>query len=76
MAKPKINLKTPWPWLWMAWIAMFLVIEFWAIIDDDPNDTLSEHVWSLMNVSSFIGFAVVSLLVWLIYHFVYERRGK
>lgn len=55
---------------------MFLVIEFWAIFDDDPDDTLSEHVWSLMNMSSFIAFAVVTLLVWLIYHFVWERRGR
>lgn len=76
MAKPRIRWNTPWPWLWVAWILMFLVIEFWAIFDDDPDDTLSEHVWSLMNMSSFIAFAVVTLLVWLIYHFVWERRGR
>lgn len=76
MAKPRINLKSPWPWLWAGWILYFLVVEFWAILDSDPDDTLSEHVWTLINASSFIGFMVVGLLVWLIFHFVWERRGK
>ena len=76
MKKPRINWKKPWVYLWIIWIGMFLVLEFFAIVNDTPDDTLSEHVWSLMNASSFIGFSVVALLVWLIYHFVYERRGK
>ena len=76
MAKPRFRWDTPYPYLWIGWIVSFLVIEFVAIADSDPDDTLSEHVWTLMNASSFIGFAVVSLLVWLIYHFVWERRGR
>lgn len=76
MGKPRIRLNTPWPYLWLAWVIAFLVIEFWAILDGDADDTLSEHVWSLMNASSFIGFAVVALLIWLVYHFVWERRGR
>ena len=76
MPKPRIRLNTPWPYLWAVWILYFLVVEFAAIFNDSPDDTLSEHVWTLMNASSFITFAVVSLLVWLIYHFVWERRGR
>lgn len=74
MTRPRINWRSPWPWLWSAWLLAFVVIETWAILDKDPDDTLSEHVWTLMNASSFITFSVVMLLVWLLYHFVWERR--
>ena len=33
-----------WTWLWVAWGAMFAVIEGVAILNDSRDDTLSEHL--------------------------------
>lgn len=71
-----INWRRPWIWLWIAWIVAFLVIETVAIVNSEPDDTLSEQVWSLMSSSSFVWFAVVALLIWLLYHFVWEGRNR
>lgn len=32
-----------WTWLWIAWIALFAIIETVAIVNDKDEDTLSEH---------------------------------
>ncbi len=39
---------TTYSWLWLAWIIMFCVVEFLAITNGVPGDTLSEQVWKLI----------------------------
>lgn len=71
-----INLKRPWIWLWAAWLALFLIIEGIAITNSEADDTLSEQVWTLMSASSFVKFSVAALLIWLLYHFLWEGRFR
>jgi hypothetical protein len=71
-----VKWKRPWIWLWLAWLALFLVLEFIAIINDEADDTLSENVWGFMSGSSFVTFAVGALLIWLFYHFIWEGRNR
>jgi hypothetical protein len=35
---------------WIVWGAVFLLIEGAALLDKDPGDTLSEHVWRWLKV--------------------------
>jgi len=32
-------------WLWIAWVAMFCIVEYFAIANNIPGDTLSENIW-------------------------------
>ena len=72
----KIDWKRPWVYLWIFWIGLFFAIEIPAILNDDSGDTLSEHVWATIKLGSFFWFAVAALLVWLIYHFLWEGRNR
>jgi hypothetical protein len=72
-----MSLNKRYTWLWAIWIALFGVIEWRAIKDKRPGDTLSEHVWKLIGKREYqkqgawllwrIGLG--GLLVWLIAHF-------
>jgi len=61
---------------WLLWGAMFVAVEGAAIIDKDPGDTLSEHVWSWFRVKDKgsgwkIRRRVLQLfMTWLSAHFV------
>jgi hypothetical protein len=59
---------------WAIWIVYFLAVETIAILDKDRGDTLSEHVWAIVRSSSFAWFMVGGLLIWLVYHFLFEGR--
>ena len=72
----KFDFKKPWVWLWIAWGVLFFAIEIPAILNRDSGDTLSEHVWGLINLGSFFWFAVAAVLVWLLYHFLWEGRNR
>ena len=64
-------------WLWGVWIMAFGIIEWKAISNKEPGDTLSEHVWKLMGSRRYqkqglwmlwrIGMG--GLLLWLGFHF-------
>ena len=62
--------------LWLAWIALFGVIEGAAIINKQKGDTLSEHVWWLFSVSDKSNWylarrtALGGFLAWLVAHFM------
>lgn len=64
-------------WLWIAWGAMFLVIEGTALKNHDPGDALSEHVWRWFRVrgesaSWNVGrLLLLGGLVWLTVHLVW-----
>ena len=71
------KLKEKYTWLWIAWIAMFGIIEWRAIANKEPGDTLSEHVWKVMGKREYqkqAGWLVWRMvigggLVWAIFHF-------
>lgn len=64
-----------WPWLWLGWLAMFVVLEAIAIVDKARDDTLSEQVWALVSHNPGLwGSAVAILLGWLAWHFLVEPR--
>ena len=62
---------------WIVWGAVGFCVEVLALIQlyqGSPGGTLSEHVWSLRGT----GFhsLVIAALIWTIYHFVFEGRGR
>lgn len=71
-----MKVRSPWTWLWVGWVLIFFAIEIPAILNDEPGDTLSEHVWGLISLGSFFLFAIGALLVWLLYHFLWEGRNR
>lgn len=72
----KFRFNRPWVWLWIGWIVLFFAIEIPAILNGTPDDTLSEHVWGLISLGSFFWFVIAGLLVWLLYHFLWEGRDR
>lgn len=71
--------KWKWSWwslLWAAWIVLFFAIEIPAVLNGSPDDTLSEHVWHLLSIGSVFWFLVAGLLIWLLYHFLWEGRNR
>jgi len=63
---------------WRAvWILIFIVggaVEFAALANDAPDDTLSEQVWALLVLYPALDAVIAAALVWLIVHFI--RRPK
>ena len=75
--KKKRNL---WPLIWLAFFAVGLGIEIFAIASPAENDTLSEQVWNLVDFLKGAGLAgkvglafftmgVLGFLGWLGLHF-------
>jgi hypothetical protein len=62
-----------WRWAWVAWLALFLVIEGVAIFNDTDDDTLSEFVWDFIVVNPVGWLGIAVLLGWLIKHFLFEK---
>jgi hypothetical protein len=65
-----------WFWFWMVWLGVFVVAETWALVDTDRGDTLSESVWFLQRSWWPLTILLVILLVFLIWHFVVDRRSR
>jgi hypothetical protein len=61
--------------LWTAWIAGFLVIEGVAVKSPASGDTLSEHVWALLNLPA-VSFAGLGFLAWIGWHFWRKASWK
>lgn len=61
-------------WGWMIWIGLFLVLESVAIVDKDPGDTFSEHVWKWFAIKGkgkgvkIRRLILVLFLTWLVIH--------
>jgi hypothetical protein len=45
-------------WLWIGWIVVFGVVEGFALHDDMPGHTLSEHVRKWFSVKTKLGRTV------------------
>lgn len=62
-------------WGWAGWFLYFAILETLAVLDDDPGETLSAHVvWVRQNVGSFAVFIIAAVCLWLLYHFIFERK--
>lgn len=60
-----------WPWLWGAWILLFLVLEGIAIKDPEGGDTLTEQISYLGGFSPYMFAAAFLIFVaWLVTHFI------
>jgi hypothetical protein len=64
-----------WDYIWLGWIAAFLILEAIALINDEPGDTLSENIWQWFAVRSKRGWhwrrwILAIFLVWLLVHMV------
>lgn len=63
-------------WLWIFWLAMFAVVEGFALFDKDRGDTLSEHVWKWFRINdkprqwTWRRGVLAVFLVWLTVHMV------
>jgi hypothetical protein len=68
--------KSLWFWIWMAWLGAFAGLEAWAIIDQDPGDTLSETIWFLQGQWAGLTYGLAALFVFLIAHFIIDRRAR
>lgn len=68
---------TVFTWLWIAWGAAFLVIEGVALVNKQPGDTLSEHVWRWFRIKgkspswTAARFGLLAFLVWLTGHLAF-----
>lgn len=68
-----------WTVAWIAWGAVFLVIELPAVFDARRGNTLSEHVWRYVtrpfgtgSLPAWIGRGgVAAFLIWLTGHLVF-----
>jgi hypothetical protein len=61
--------------MWWLLGAQFLIYEGIALADSQPGDTLSEHVWALIETSPGTwGSGIAILLGWLGFHFLVEPR--
>lgn len=63
-------------WFWMLWLATFVVAETIAIFDSDPGDTLSESIWFLQRSFWPLTVGLGVLFVFLIAHFIFDRRSR
>lgn len=68
--------KAGWFWFWMVWLGVFVGAEAWAIFDHDPGDTLSESVWFLQRGFWPLTVGLAVLFVFLVYHFIIDRRSR
>ncbi len=59
-------------WFWITWATAFFVVEMHAIIWRVPMGTLSEQLWFLRDHSRGWFSLSIALLIWSIYHFVFE----
>ncbi len=66
-------------WLWVGWIGIFLALEFTAIFRRRYQDTLSEFVWHLCDITpgrtswswTAAHFFLLAFLLWLLIHLVF-----
>jgi hypothetical protein len=64
---------TRWRWLWLILLAVILTFEFVAIVNDEPDDTISENVWALLSLSWLLWLILGAVLLWLTVHFLLPK---
>ncbi len=61
---------------WFIWILWFILVEGRAIKDKKKGDTLSEHVWLVLQATPLLKWLTAAGLVWLAGHFVTAGKGR
>lgn len=69
-----------WTVLWLAWGAVFVLIEGAALTTRTPGATLSEHVWAWLllrdrkhrGVSIALRVLLLAFMTWLTGHFLFR----
>ena len=60
--------------VWIAF-ALFVVLEGLAVLDADPGDTLSEHVWAFYKEQPARWNLVAGFTVWVVSLFMFVLTG-
>jgi hypothetical protein len=60
--------------VWCAF-ALFVILEGLAVLDTDPGDTLSEHVWAFYGARPARFNLVAGFIVWLVSLFMFVLTG-
>ena len=58
-------------WTWIVWIAVFIVVETWAILAGSQH-TLTFHLRPIMVAHPLAWFLAAGMWLWLGYHFLVE----
>lgn len=58
--------------LWLGWGLLGLVVEVWALTDEEHHDTLSALIWRVRRSSTLGRFVVVAAFAWLVWHFLVQ----
>lgn len=70
-------MRTAWgvyPWVWIAWALLFLVLELVPLAMGKPQYTLSDYVWRLEEVNAkwtFLRYVVAVACLWLFLHMAF-----
>ena len=59
------------PLLWLIWAIIFVVLETVALLNDTPNDTLTQTI-----VTYVPGWAVFAGIGWFIWHFIMSYLSR
>lgn len=70
---------TGYRYLWLAWGAAFLILEFTALLRGRSKDTLSEFIWWMCKTTpgstiaswTAVHFLVFLFMIWLLIHLVF-----
>lgn len=59
-------------WAWIVWIAYFVVLETYALLNDARHDALTAHLRPLFIEHPLTWFLAAGLWLWLGFHFLVE----
>ena len=65
--------RTRWTLIWVLLLVVVLVLEFIAIFNGAPGDTISENIWALLSLSWLLWLVVGVVLLWLTVHFLLPK---
>jgi len=58
---------------WLLLGLGFATLEGLALADADPGDTLSEHVWWLLDLHPIAWWLALGLAAWAVRHFFFKK---
>lgn len=58
---------------WAAIAGAFAALETLALIDPGKGDTLSEHVWGILDFHPLAWFLGAGGLIWMVRHFLFKK---
>jgi hypothetical protein len=57
-------------WLWIGWIAFFILVEGHAIMHQRERETFSWQVWWVLRRTPVLWWIGAGFMVWLTVHFL------